>query len=163
MPPPLSSVQALLRIMLLLTVERVLSTWAWNPPPLRAELFSMVLLMMVGLLGPKARMPPPYPSVWFSRMMLPRMVGEPRIKMPPPPSDGRPVPPVMVKPSTTVSGPTRAEISTVGPPLLPSMMVDMGPFTLVRVMALPSRLMFSTYVPSATRTVVPVPAAAMAA
>jgi len=68
-----------------------------------------------------------------------------------------------VNPLRIESGPSPVSNVTTEPFAPPSMVVTEGPPELVTVMALPSKSMFSVYVPGATNTVFPFAAALIAA
>ena len=83
----------------------------------------------------------------------------PSLRIPPPMvelapnTDGSPVPPVIVKPSTTVSDPSPLmHLTTLSFRPVPSMVVTAAPPELRRVIALPRKLMTSLYAPGSTTT-----------
>ncbi len=110
-------------------------------------------------------MPAP-PQLVFPMMVLLVIVGEElKIQTPPAlkPQKKEPNPFRIVNPAKTESNPSLVTNLTPQSEPPPSMIVVAAPLTLVRVTALPSKLMFSLYVPSETNTVSPFEAASIAA
>ena len=127
------------------------------PPPSFAVFVSNELLRTFGDAPLMLRMPPPAMSDVLSTNRQSSTVGlEPSLSMPPC------APPVIVKPSISVSLPSPRLQVTVVPLPPPSIVVVSKPFSLRIVMALPSVLMFSVYVPSDTMITSPPSAASIA-
>ena len=103
------------------------------PPPLQAPLLVITLFVIVGEEFSTA-IPPPSPKFGLWKPAKPL---------------------VMVKPFNTEAAVSLLTNRTTVWTFPPSMVVTALPFTLVTVIALPLKLMFSTYVPSETRTVSP--------
>src|SRR5918994_14390 len=92
------------------------------------------------------------------------MVGDEPSILTPPPSRTWPEasPPWSVKPRRIDARPSPDVNVTTGPARLPSMIVAWAPCSLSTVIAFPWKLMFSTYVPGATRTLSPAAATSIA-
>src|SRR5215472_12818492 len=132
------------------------------------------LLTIWGLASFTMPMPPPFVKIpapshpWFLVITLLVTVGEALPMKTPPPAPKLGLlklekPFLMVKPFRTELDPSLVLNVTTESMAPPSMIVVDGPLTLLTVMALPLKLMFSLYVPSKTTTVSPLLAALIAA
>src|SRR6266850_446009 len=136
-------------------------------PPLQpsCRLLTMVFRCMSGQLTVSDIPLPSQPRLFA--MMLPTMLGDEfRIQIPPPlpyPCVSKPDRPFStVNPLRTEERPSPEMNLTTESARLPSISVTSGPASLVTLIALPEKLMFSTYVPGATSTASPFTAASIA-
>ena len=115
----------------------------------------------VGLLPLKLPIPPPFvEALLFTNVQLVTVGLLPLLFIPPPKLAS---PPVIVKPSSTVSRPSPEVQVTTVPASCASIVVTSRPAELRTVIALPRKLMVSKYVPGATTTSSVSTAASMAA
>jgi len=123
-----------------------------TPPEHPVRMFPVIWLFVISG-EPKLTLMPTPSQPRLAVMMLVSMTGEALDTSTPLPE--KPPPLVMVNPLMTEPRPSPALKVTTAPPALPSMMVPAGPASLVRMIALPEKLIRSKYVPGATSTTSP--------
>jgi len=123
-----------------------------TPPEHSVRTFPVIWLFVISG-EPKLTLIPTPSQPRLVVMMLKSMVGEAFDTTTPLPE--KPPPLVMVNPAMTAPRPSPALKVTTAPPAPPSMMVPDGPASLATMIALPKKLIRSTYVPGATSTMSP--------